>query len=431
MNASCSIRRSSRPAGLGLLLAAVVAALACARPLMPTPTLYTLGTDQAFDNVPEAYRNNTVDVLYVTDRTPSGESKVGPMYGYGRSKSLAFGSCQVAIGQDVPWEVLKSECCKASGRKSLPLTITQVREIARCPEVPFPVIRAASRPIEDPEVLAQMEAVQTNFLDELSSRLAHSGRKQVYVYVHGFNNTFEDAVYTSAELWHFLGRQGVPICYTWPAGRGLSGQGYVYDRESSEFTVFHLKQLLRALGRCRDVEKVHILAHSRGTDVLTSALRELNIEYKYADTSAREALKLGNVVLAAPDIDLEVFQQRVAAERIVYIADRVTIYTSPTDRALAMADILTLGISRIGQLRPSEMTPRMRAVLEKSPVTMVEALVSSTFSGHSYFSESPAVSSDLILLFRDNCPPGAATGRPLTQRIPNFYEIRDDYLRAK
>src|SRR4030095_15030046 len=111
-------------------------------------------------------------------------------------------------------------------------------------------------------------------------------------------NDFADAVCVSTELWHFLGRQGVPICYTWPAGRALSSKGYVHDQESGEFTVFHFKQFLRALGQCPSIEKVHILAHSRGAAVVATALHELHIEHTYAPISAREALKLGNVVVA-------------------------------------------------------------------------------------------------------------------------------------
>ena len=79
-----------------------------------------------------------------------------------------------------------------------------------------------------------------------------------------------------AELWHFLGREGLPIIYTWPAGYpGIFG--YTYDRESSEFTVFHLKQAIRWLAKLPEVENIHLLAHSRGTDVTVSAVRELVI----------------------------------------------------------------------------------------------------------------------------------------------------------
>src|SRR5262249_48593512 len=154
---------------------------------------------------------------------------------------------------------------------------------------------------------------------------------------------------------------------------------------SCEFTIFHLKQLLRSLGRCEQVEKVHILAHSRGTDIATTALREINMERSFAPQSAREALKLGNVVLAAPDLDFDVVQQRLGGERVGYTPERATIYTSPSDKALALADIMTLGVSRLGQLSATHLTPRMKQILEMSPITFVEALVSTGYFGHTYF----------------------------------------------
>jgi len=43
-------------------------------------------------------------------------------------------------------------------------------------------------------------------------------RKEVFIFVHGFYNDFNDAAFTLAELWHFVGRVGIPILYTWPAG---------------------------------------------------------------------------------------------------------------------------------------------------------------------------------------------------------------------
>ena len=112
-------------------------------------------------------------------------------------------------------------------------------------------------------------------LAELSARLARTPVKDVYVFVHGYNNDFQNSVVTIAQLWHFLGRQGVPIAYSWPAGHGGLLRGYTYDRESGVFTVYHLKQMLRVIAACPDVRKAHLIAHSRRTAVLTSALREL------------------------------------------------------------------------------------------------------------------------------------------------------------
>jgi esterase/lipase superfamily enzyme len=425
---SISRWKLSSPIGLAILCFAMAG---CQRQLMPTPDLYAYAHDNAFDRVPADYRNNQVDVLYVTDRSPDGESKNGPTYGYGRSHSLAFGSCVVEIGRDLSWDDLLRNSLSTKRDRSLNLAIKQVRESARFPTVPYPIADAGPPVIDDPATLTQHAQTEAALHQDLATRLARSERKEVYLYVHGFANTFEDAMFTSAELWHFLGRQGVPISYTWPAGRGLSARGYVYDSVSCDFTVFHFKQLLRAIGRCPQVEKVHIVAHSRGTEVTTAALRELLIEHKHADKTAREALKLGNVVLAAPDLDFDVVQERLGGERVGFMPERVTIYTSPSDRALGLADILTLGAIRLGQVQLKGMPPQLRQLLNTLPINMVMATVTSDATGHSYFTGSPAVSSDIILMLRDNRQPGAEHGRPLKKHMKNFYEIHDDYLRKK
>ncbi|MCC6357656.1 MAG: alpha/beta hydrolase [Phycisphaerales bacterium] len=82
--------------------------------------------------------------------------------------------------------------------------------------------------------------------------LAKTPCKEATIYVHGFNNDFETAASVMAQLWHFCGRAGVPIIYSWPAGSGLNLRGYNYDRESGEFTNFHLKRFLEAVAATPD-----------------------------------------------------------------------------------------------------------------------------------------------------------------------------------
>ena len=128
-------------------------------------------------------------------------------------------------------------------------------------------------------VPAQVET-ERRFLEHLAARLAKTPRKEVFIYVHGFDNTFEDAVRTAGEMWHFLGREGVPICYTWPAGVG-GIFGYEYTLVSTQFTVYHFKQTLRLIASCPEVEKVHIIAHSRGTAVTVAPSGQRNAEQQY------------------------------------------------------------------------------------------------------------------------------------------------------
>src|SRR5262245_28738533 len=108
----------------GMLLCIMMSGAAgCQRELMPTPNLYAYGHDAAFENVPPAFRNNHVELLYATDRTPTRDNKVGATYGYGRSASLAFGSCDVEIGHDVSWDELARASGTAARRISLPLSV--------------------------------------------------------------------------------------------------------------------------------------------------------------------------------------------------------------------------------------------------------------------------------------------------------------------
>jgi esterase/lipase superfamily enzyme len=278
-----------------------------------------------------------------------------------------------------------------------------------------------------PAVQAAYEHAADQVRQAIRQRLVLTARKAAYIYVHGYNNTFEDGVLVIAELWHFLGRQGVPILYTWPAGSGGGLRGYTHDRESGEFTLFHLKQFVRLLAATPDLEELHFIAHSRGTDVLTTALRELYIETSAAGKDFRTVFRIKNVVLAAADLDLEVATQRNAAEYVGLGTERTTIYVSEVDRAIGLSGCLFVSLRRLGQLRPEDLTDEQRQHLERVARTqLIDARVPTGLIGHAYFYRHPAVSADLILLLRNQFEPGSP-GRPLRTRGANFWQITPDY----
>jgi esterase/lipase superfamily enzyme len=259
--------------------------------------------------------------------------------------------------------------------------------------------------------------------------LAQTPRKEVFIYVHGYHNSFQDAALATAELWHFLGREGVPLFYTWPAGYpGIFG--YTYDRESSEFTVFHFKNLLRYLASFPEVENVHIIAHSRGTDVVTAGLRELIIEARASGHNPRDKLKVKNLVLAAPDLDVQVVEQRWIAEKFGLGVERLTVYTSPADKAIGISETLfSSPRGRIGTFDLSEVSSAQAAVLKKRPPTNTAFVAYSGAAGgigHSYYRTDPTASSDLILMLRYDLDPGDP-GRPLEHVGAIFWKIPPGY----
>jgi esterase/lipase superfamily enzyme len=447
-----------------LLLAASVvlihAGCSSTVPLMPTPNIYADGYRDPFPDVPPEFQNNKVDVLYCTDRKPEGGTTEHPIYGYERSRSMAFGIAEVRFGKDITWDQLVQDAHTSKRTLKLDRTLAQTTELVRFPPTPKALLEipegsggvvgaaadAATRTSAPPATLPFTgEAHAANrlreelgdsaraALTEISARLAKTPKKEIYLFVHGYNNTFEDAVTTIAQLWHYLGRQGVPMAYTWPAGHGGLLRGYNYDRESSEFTVYHLKQVLRAVASNPDVQKINLIAHSRGNDVLLSALRELHLEISgdgHGTTmTTRERLKLGTLILAAPDLDVEVVLQRMVTARLGRTPERMTMYISSTDKALGIASWLFGGDMRLGKLKASIFSSEeLAAMRESKTIQIVDAQIKQIGNfGHDYFHSNPAVSSDLILVMRYHEPPGPEYGRPLGGSKKGFWVVDDKY----
>ncbi len=414
----------------GLILACVLLIAGCAetRQLMPTPNLYTDAKATLFEALPQEYASTLVELIYVTDRAPETDETGNLRYGHSRSNSIAVGTTVVDLGQNATWKELVEASQTHTRFGDFELRLVSIKEFTRLPPTPMPYQVIDGEIVQDPEAVAARNASIALLQAEVKRRLALTPRKDVYIYVHGYHNTFEDAAFALAELWHFFGREGLPIVYTWPAGHpGIFG--YTYDRESSEFTVFHLKQLIKWLAEQPEIENIHLIAHSRGTDVAISAFRELVIWARGAGLDPREHFKIKNFVLAAPDLDVQVVSQRVAAEHLVLAVDQGTLYSSPGDKAIGLAELLfasprgRLGTVIIDKLNEEEIG-RMKA--NASRVTVVNFQGESTGYGHSYFRTNPAVSSDLVLMIRYGFKPGE-TGRPLEHIGLNFWRIPEGY----
>jgi esterase/lipase superfamily enzyme len=414
-----------------VLLLAVMALTGCAssRSLMPTPNLYAAGKQEPFTQISPEFKTNRVELFYVTDRKPEKDKNGKLTYGYGRSNSAAFGTATVEIGENVSWEKLRKNSRRHERTEDLELRMARIVEIGRIPPSPLPFSVRGGFFEHDPAAMKKVKAVEKRGEKEISRRLALTPRKEVIVFIHGYNNTFEDAAFTLAELWHFMGREGVPILYTWPAGFG-GPKGYTYDRESGEFTVYHLKLFLKALGRYEEVEKVHLIAHSRGTDVTATALRELFIESRAAGVDPLKRFKIENVVLAAPDLDFSVIQQRTMTEPLAPGIGQITIYVSQRDKALSLSSWLFGGLERLGRLDFRSLDKgQVKGVAQSvDNANFIDLRGEGGAFGHAYFHDNPAVSSDLIQVIRYGRKPGKESGRPLKKLRKGFWAITDDYL---
>jgi esterase/lipase superfamily enzyme len=417
-----------------LLEATVLAVplLACQTQLAHTPyVMLRENAAQIYDELPPEQRTPDMNIFYVTDREATEPTANGATYGSGRSSTLRFGEARVAVEPSMSWDELVKLSTTAERDRDYVLKVTATHEFGSIEPLTERMTAKDGHLVVEPEAGGFLLQQKQEMLDILAKRLSQSPRKDVYLLVHGFNNSFDDAVTRLAQVWHFMGRVGVPIAYTWPAGGG-GARGYFYDRESGEFTIYHLKEVLRTIATCPGLERLHIISHSRGTDVATTALRELNLEYRSRGLDPQKELKLETFVLAAPDLDTMVFGQRFISEGLIDVARRVAIYYSSNDSALGLSVWLFSGKNRLGAMAFEDFKPRTRELLANlHGFQTIDCNVSGFASSHAYMFDDPAALSDLILLLRDRCDPGAENGRPLQSEVPGLWFLDNDYEKPK
>lgn len=237
-------------------------------------------------------------------------------------------------------------------------------------------------------------STQDGFYDDITAEFLQQNSKDMFVFVHGFHNTFEDAAFRTAQIAHDMGFNGVPLFFSWPSqGTVLN---YLTDAANVETSVVHLREFLEELHQESGATTIHMIAHSMGSRALSKAIEHL-------DQSDGSTDLFGQLVFAAPDMPKSDLVQK--AEELNKRVDRVTVYASSHDSALQLSRVLqgqTQNYQRAGETWPSPMVA--------PPIQTVD--VSIATRGHSYISTSTALISDLRALLQDN--------RPLSEQSENF-----------
>ncbi|TAY50312.1 alpha/beta hydrolase [Rhizobium leguminosarum] len=205
--------------------------------------------------------------------------------------------------------------------------------------------------------------------------------RRVLVFVHGFNNRYEDAVYRFAQIVHDSHADVAPVVFTWPSRGSIFD--YNYDKESTNYSRDALEELLTRTAANPAVSDVTIMAHSMGTWLTVEALRQMAIR------NGHVAAKINNVILASPDLDVDVFGRQFASlgkER-----PHFTIFVSQDDRALALSRRISGNVDRLGQIDPS--VEPYRSKLEAAGITVLDLtkLKGGDRLNHGKFAESPEV----------------------------------------
>ena len=161
------------------------------------------------------------------------------------------------------------------------------------------------------------------------------------MFVHGFNTSFEEARDRAAQITADSRFGGVAVLFTWPTKHELFG--YVSDKDSATASRDALQNLLQDVSATPGVGKIHVLAHSMGGWLAMEALRQASIAGN-RDLSGH----LGEVMLASPDIDMDVF-----AAQMKYIRPaKVTVFATANDRALSLSSAIAQSRQRVGAINP-------------------------------------------------------------------------------
>jgi esterase/lipase superfamily enzyme len=189
---------------------------------------------------------------------------------------------------------------------------------------------------------------------EVSDLLTQGG--DVLIYVHGFKQTFETAALDAAHLADGIKFRGQTMVFSWPSKAGLFD--YAYDRESAMWSRDDFERVLQSVVTAPGAGRVHVVAHSMGTMLTLESLRQL-----YARNGDAATDKIGAVVFASPDIDMDVFSSAVI--RIGPIGRKITVVTATNDRALALSGRLAGGMTRVGAAE--------KAAIERLGVRVIDA----------------------------------------------------------
>jgi esterase/lipase superfamily enzyme len=300
--------------------------------------------------------NVEIEVFFATDR----ESEKTEDYFSGRRSELQYGRCLVNIPKN-----------KALG------------------EIPRPKWWKLEFS-ENKDKHVMITGLDVFDAEKFFSALNSNGdEKDAFVFIHGYNTGFKEAVHRTAQITFDLGFKGTPITYSWPSAAKTIN--YLYDEESVIYTKSHMVSFFKDLQAKSKLNKIHIIAHSMGNRVLTNALMALQTEGFFNET------KFDQIIMAAPDIDAQVFLK----ELVPYLAgssERMTLYASSKDKALQVSRGIHGSIIRLGE--SGDLITCCEGI-----DTVDASSTDPSFVGHGYFASTAPLINDMFQLLNFNTAP--------------------------
>lgn len=309
-----------------------------------------------------------VPVFYATDRKRDPKSP---------AEDVHFTS------ERAPNEVVSLGVCSVS--------IPKTHHIGKLERPPKWKIWARPKRNEHVMLLSTIELSTEEFWNQLNASVAESTRQDVFIFVHGYNVSFEVAALRSAQLATDLSFQGAPIMFSWPSKGGLAR--YLSDEGAIQWSRPHLRRFIEDVCTTSNADVVHLIAHSMGSRALVEVVEALSKASLPKNT-------LKQLIFAAPDVDSGVFQQ--VAKVLSTTCARVTLYASDRDKALKLSKTIH-GFPRAGEAGTG-------LVIVPGVDTIDASLVDTDFLGHSGFATDAPLMQDIFYIVQHGHAPNQRFG---------------------
>ena len=197
---------------------------------------------------------------------------------------------------------------------------------------------------------------------ERSGRGANvAGRCDIVIFVHGYNHNFVESLFRLAQIAADGNLDEVPILFAWPSAASITG--YIADSDAATYSRDDLVELLTIVADDPAVGDITLFGHSMGGWLVAEALRQLRL-------SGQDGViaRLDNVVLAAPDIDIDVFRRQV--QTIGALTPPMTLLVSPDDRVLRLSERLAGSRRRVGTTDASD--PRVQVLAAANGMRVID-----------------------------------------------------------
>ena len=189
------------------------------------------------------------------------------------------------------------------------------------------------------------------FAAAIAAEAKRTGLSKVLVFVHGFNNRFDEALYRFAQIHHDAKAPSIPVLFTWPSRGDMRLRSYAYDRDSATYSRDALEELLDILASFPNINEVAILAHSMGNWLVLEALRGRSLRMAKV-TGKAKVDKLKNAMLVAPDVDVDVFRTQI--QRMGTNRPKFLLFVSQDDGALKASRFIGGDVQRLGDVDPAK-----------------------------------------------------------------------------